>query len=45
MGYHRLKACTELDLPVPHRVKDFTGRPLEEMMFVVNVNLPQKTSE
>ena len=38
-GYHRLKACTELDLPVPHRVKDFTGRPLEEMMFVVNMNL------
>ncbi len=43
-GHHRLKACQELQnggIPVMvilHR-KDFTNKPVEELMYVVNVNL------
>jgi len=38
-GHHRLQACAELDIPASCAKKDFTGRPLDEMMYVVNVNL------
>jgi hypothetical protein len=38
-GHHRLQACAELDIPARCCKKDFTGRPLDEIMFVVNVNL------
>ena len=38
-GHQRLRACLELDIRVRYLRKDFTGRPLDEMMYVVNVNL------
>ena len=38
-GHHRLQTCTELDISASCLKKDFTGRPLDEMMYVVNVNL------
>ena len=38
-GHHRLQACQELDIPISIYKIDFTGRPLDEMMYVVNVNL------
>ena len=37
--HHRLQACAELDIPASCLKKDFTGRPLDEMIYVVNVNL------
>ena len=39
VGHHRLQACAELDIPASCLKKDFTGRPLDEMIYVVNVNL------
>jgi hypothetical protein len=30
-GHHRMRACKELGFPVIHNVKDFTGRPLDEL--------------
>jgi uncharacterized protein (DUF1015 family) len=41
-GHHRLRACAELGLRVSHRMKDFIGRSLDEMMYVVNVNLHRR---
>ena len=38
-GHHRIRACQELHLPISYTKKDFTGRPLDEMMYVVGVNL------
>ena len=38
-GHHRLQACAELNIPARCCKKDFTGRPLDELMFVVSVNL------
>lgn len=38
-GHHRLHACAELNIPARCCEKDFTGRPLDELMFVVSVNL------
>jgi len=38
-GHHRLQACAELDIQARCCKKDFRGRPLDEIMFVVNVNL------
>jgi ParB-like nuclease domain len=39
-GHHRLQACTELDIQASclkmHQV-DFRRRPLDEMMYVVNL--------
>jgi hypothetical protein len=36
-GHHRLQA--ELDIPASCLKKDFMRRPLDEMMYVVNVNV------
>ncbi len=38
-GHHRLRACEELDIPASRCRKDFKGKPLEELMYVVSVNL------
>ena len=38
-GHHRLRACAELDIPASCLKKDFMGRPLDDMMCVVNLNL------
>jgi hypothetical protein len=38
-GHHRIRACNELHIPVSYEKKDFTGRPLDELMYVVSVNL------
>jgi transcriptional regulator with XRE-family HTH domain len=42
-GHHRVRACQELNLPLASSSKDFTGRPLDEMMYVVNVNLYRRS--
>jgi hypothetical protein len=42
-GHHRLQACAELGIPASCRKIDFTGRPLDEMMYVVNVNLYRRS--
>jgi hypothetical protein len=42
-GHHRVRACQELNLPLAWSSKDFTGRPLDEMMYVVNVNLYRRS--
>jgi hypothetical protein len=41
-GHHRMRACKELGFPVIHNVKDFTGRPLDELRYVVTVNLHRR---
>lgn len=41
-GHHRLRACKELRLPVTYSVKDFTGKPMEELKYVVAVNLHRR---
>jgi ParB-like chromosome segregation protein Spo0J len=41
-GHHRVRACEELGLTASCRIKDFTGRPLDEMMYVINVNLQRR---
>ena len=41
-GHHRLKACRELGIPAICSVKDFTNRPIDELEFVVSVNLHRK---
>lgn len=41
-GHHRLRACRELGLPVIYNIKDFTNRPLDELKFVVSVNLHRR---
>lgn len=38
-GHHRLQVCAELDIPIAIHKKDLMERPLDEMMYVVNVNL------
>jgi ParB-like chromosome segregation protein Spo0J len=30
-GHHRMRACKELGFPVRYDIKDFTGRPLDEL--------------
>jgi hypothetical protein len=30
-GHHRLRACKELGIPVSYSIKDFTGKPLDEL--------------
>jgi hypothetical protein len=42
-GHHKLQACAELDIPTSCLKKDFTGRPLDEMMYVMNVNLYRRS--
>jgi hypothetical protein len=38
-GHHRLRACHELGIPVSYTMKDFVGKPLEELKFVCTVNV------
>jgi hypothetical protein len=38
-GHHRLKACKELGFPITYYVKNFTGKPPEELRYVVSFNL------
>jgi len=42
-GHHRFQACQELGIPIRIDKKHFTGRPLDEMMYVVNVNLYRRS--
>src|SRR5215469_11379385 len=41
-GHHRLRACKELGIPISYNTKDFTGRPLDELKFVVSANLTRR---
>ncbi len=41
-GHHRLRACKELGFPVSYATKDFTDRPLDELRYVVAVNLHRR---
>ena len=41
-GHHRLRACKELGIPISYAKKDFTGKPLEELKYVVTVNLHRR---
>ncbi|MGB8937982.1 MAG: hypothetical protein WCC17_23070, partial [Candidatus Nitrosopolaris sp.] len=41
-GHHRMRACKELGFKVTYNVKDFTGRPLDELRYVVTVNLHRR---
>lgn len=41
-GHHRLRACKELGLPVTYNVKNFTDMPLQELRYVVSVNLHRR---
>ncbi|MFZ0221642.1 MAG: ParB/RepB/Spo0J family partition protein [Candidatus Nitrosopolaris sp.] len=41
-GHHRLRACKELGLKASYNIKDFTGKPLEELRYVVSVNLHRR---
>lgn len=41
-GHHILRACMELGIPVSYRIKDFTNRPLDELKYVVAVNLRRR---
>jgi hypothetical protein len=44
-GHHRLKACKELGIPITYSTKDFMNRPLDELKFVVSVNLQRHLDE
>ena len=41
-GHHRLRACKELGIPVSYSIKDFTGKPLDELKYVVSINLHRR---
>ena len=41
-GYHRLMACKELGITIIYSVKDFTDRPLDELKYVMAVNLHRR---
>lgn len=41
-GQHRMRACTELGIPAIYAVRDFTGKPIQELEFVVSVNLHRR---
>jgi len=41
-GHHRLRACKELGIPIDYNKRDFTGKPLEELKFVVHANLTRR---
>jgi hypothetical protein len=41
-GHHRLRACKELGIPISFSKKDFTNKPLEELDYVVSVNLDRR---
>jgi hypothetical protein len=38
-GHYRMRTCKELGFPVTINVKNFTGRPTEELRYVVAVKL------
>ena len=44
-GHNRLRACIELGLPVSYSIKDFTGRPLDELKYVLTVNLHRRLQD
>jgi hypothetical protein len=37
-----LRACKELGIPVSYSIKDFTGKPLDELKYLVSVNLHRR---
>lgn len=41
-GHHRLRACKELGLKASYNINDFTGKPLEELRYVVSVHLHRR---
>jgi hypothetical protein len=41
-GHHRLRACKELGIPVSYSIKDFTGKPIDELKYVVSINLHRR---
>ncbi|MGB8935743.1 MAG: ParB N-terminal domain-containing protein [Candidatus Nitrosopolaris sp.] len=41
-GHHRMRACKELGYRVAYNIKDFTGKPMEELRYVIAVNLHRR---
>jgi hypothetical protein len=41
-GHHRMRACKELGISATYKVEDFTDRPLDELRYVVTVNLHRR---
>jgi hypothetical protein len=41
-GHHRLRACSELGIEASYNIRDFTGREMDELKFVVSVNLHRR---
>lgn len=41
-GHHRLRACHELGIPASYETKHFEGRPIDELEFVLSVNLRRR---
>jgi len=41
-GHHCLRACKELGIPVSYSIRDFTGKHLDELKYVVSVNLHRR---
>jgi hypothetical protein len=41
-GHHRLRVCNELKIPVDYEVKNFAGKPLAELKYVVTVNADRR---
>jgi ParB-like chromosome segregation protein Spo0J len=41
-GHHRLQACRELDIPVSYTIKNFDGKPLDELKYVVTININRR---
>ena len=41
-GHHRMRACKELGFPVTLNVKNFRDKPMEELRYVVAVNLHRR---
>jgi hypothetical protein len=41
-GHHRLRACKELGIPISYSKKDFSNKPLDELKYVVTVNLHRR---
>jgi hypothetical protein len=41
-GHHRLRACKELGIEAIYNIRDFTNKPIDELKFVVSVNLHRR---
>jgi ParB/RepB/Spo0J family partition protein len=41
-GHNRLRVCHELSIPVEYIVKNFQDKPLDELKFVITVNLNRR---